>query len=674
MRLAYVSVCGFRGFSKPLYLEFARGFTVIDGRNGVGKSSIFDAIEFALLGTMDKYGTVSAAGETANNYIWWRGPSSSPTERFVEVGFDIEGDVVPIRRTMLQGPDPAALDRVTAAMISPEYAPEHALRQLCASSIIRDEHIARLSLDLSETDRFKRLRDAIGASDAERWIKRASRLHELAKRRKETAEREVGDATAAVNAAALRIEDLRQSIPDRSVIDESESRLISYARRFIQDAETESFREAVSRHQLIVDSLTRLEDEWPQTANTRSSVDELDQALKQESGKLAAAAGQENELGLAIAAARPSSEVRGTSQTYATLITSGQSLGLQEGHCPLCAAPRTVDEFKEGMDVGRRKVEALDSEALQLAEIEQRHQQLTLQKSTHQAEVVRLQSLKDAMIRRLGDFNTRLSEHGLLADVTLNDISEARQREQTALVQAKQDLAVLDTLRYAQSLDAQKAAQESAVSRRAAAEVKLGMMRRSEARTKAVHDAARRASGEVLNDRLDLVMPLMSEFYRRLRPHPIWEDIDYRLRGDVQRSLSLQVGEDLNPQFIYSSGQRRATGLAFLLSVNMSLSWNHWKSVLLDDPVQHIDDFRSVHLAEVLGQILKTDRQIICAAEDEALTDLIVRHLPVRAEREGKRVTLGVDGNGDLAKLKEITVAPHSSRIFAVEAPDRSAV
>jgi chromosome segregation protein len=674
MRLAYVSVCGFRGFSKPLRLEFARGFTVIDGRNGVGKSSIFDAIEFALLGTIGKYGTVSAAGETANSYIWWRGPGSSPTERFVEVGFDLDGETIPLRRTMLEEPEPAALERVTTAMISSEYAPEHALRQLCASSIIRDEHIATLSLDLSESDRFKRLRDALGASDADRWIKRGSRLYELAKRRREAAEKEVADATAAVTAAAVRIEELRKAIPDRSAVDEAETRLTTYAQRFVAASSPEASRDAISRHQLVVDGLARLEDDWPQIANGQSSLKELDQALDQERAKLAAASATAEELRANLAAVSPSSEVRSTSQTYATLLTSGQSLGLQEGHCPLCAASRTSDEFEQGIAIGRRRVDALDSEALKLAETEQRHQQAQAQKGVHEAEVVRLQSLKDALIRRLADFNSRLTSLGLAADATLADISETRQREQASVFQARQDLAVLDTLRYTQSLDTQKVAQESSQSRRAAAESKLGLMRRSEARTKAVYDAARRASGEVLNERLDLVMPLMSEFYRRLRPHPIWEDIDYRLRGDVQRSLLLQVGEDLNPQFIYSSGQRRATGLAFLLSVNLSLSWNNWKSLLLDDPVQHIDDFRSVHLAEVLAKIVSTDRQIICAAEDEALADLIVRHLPVTAAREGKRVTLGVNSDGALAKLREVTVAPHPSRVFAIEAPDRSAV
>jgi chromosome segregation protein len=37
MRLASVDICGFRGYRKRLRLEFADRFTIIDGRNGVGK-------------------------------------------------------------------------------------------------------------------------------------------------------------------------------------------------------------------------------------------------------------------------------------------------------------------------------------------------------------------------------------------------------------------------------------------------------------------------------------------------------------------------------------------------------------------------------------------------------------------------------------------------------------
>ena len=189
----------------------------------------------------------------------------------------------------------------------------------------------------------------------------------------------------------------------------------------------------------------------------------------------------------------------------------------------------------------------------------------------------------------------------------------------------------------------------------------------------ALHDAARRAAAETLDRRLERVLPLMSELYRRLRPHPWWSDIEYSIRGDVRRFLKLQVGEELNPQFLFSSGQRRATGLAFLLSVNLSLTWSRWESILLDDPVQHIDDFRTIHLAEVAAQLVSDGRQIICAVEDAALADLLCRRLPIERVGQAKRITLGPDTEGDLGKLSERTLTP-LLRNSLLATPGQSAV
>jgi hypothetical protein len=47
----------------------------------------------------------------------------------------------------------------------------------------------------------------------------------------------------------------------------------------------------------------------------------------------------------------------------------------------------------------------------------------------------------------------------------------------------------------------------------------------------ALHDAACRAAGETPDRRLDRVLPLMFELYRRLRPHPVWRDIEHSIRG-----------------------------------------------------------------------------------------------------------------------------------------------
>src|SRR5205823_9206237 len=95
-----------------------------------------------------------------------------------------------------------------------------------------------------------------------------------------------------------------------------------------------------------------------------------------------------------------------------------------------------------------------------------------------------------------------------------------------------------------------------------------------------------------------------------------------------------------NPQFLFSSGQRRATGLAFLLAVHLSRPWCIWRSLLLDDPVQHIDDYRALNLVEVLSAIRRTGRQVIVAVEDPALADVLCRRLRSANEYGGRHFDL----------------------------------
>lgn len=94
------------------------------------------------------------------------------------------------------------------------------------------------------------------------------------------------------------------------------------------------------------------------------------------------------------------------------------------------------------------------------------------------------------------------------------------------------------------------------------------------------------------------------------------------------------------------------------MSVNISLAWSRWRSILLDDPVQHVDDFRAVHVAEVCAQLVKEGRQIICAVEDAAFADLLCRRLPIDRCGQGKRITLGPASSGALAKLDERELNP----------------
>jgi chromosome segregation protein len=166
-----------------------------------------------------------------------------------------------------------------------------------------------------------------------------------------------------------------------------------------------------------------------------------------------------------------------------------------------------------------------------------------------------------------------------------------------------------------------------------------------------VEATLKRVGAEIVDERLSDLSPLLSELYLRLRPHTEWAEIQYLMRGDVRRFLSFNVGPDINPRFVFSSGQRRALGLSFLLAVHLSRKWCNLKTLMLDDPVQHIDDYRAMHLVEVLSSIRSLGWQVICAVEDSALADLLCRRLSIEASGEGVKVEMHFDNGKGISAL-----------------------
>jgi chromosome segregation protein len=658
LKLAYVDLCGFRGYRKRIRIEFAERFTIIDGRNGVGKSTIFDAVEFALTGTLSKYNEAKADGETVADYLWWTGEGPAPEDRYVDVGFYDGTDRMNIRRAQFGKLDVEKLTKITEKLCDPKLAPQAPLKQLCASSIIRDEHIASLSLDLKETERYALLRQALGANDADVWIERASQLAAFAKRRVDAALHDVTTVNTEMAVASRRIDEVRASLVAEGTMAEVVARLRAFANTEAPpDRLVGPVRERLAAAAGRAEALQKLVNRWAAVAGERLRLDLLIQTQ--------AAADRDKEMAAAAAVAVSKKGDRGAATALAaeaadliTLVAMGRRLGLKDGGCPLCATSQSHGEFERGMAAVEAIARRLDVEAAREAEQEQAR----LTAEARLAEASR--AAQSALTERLSafaiveSFDRDCKALGFGKDVTLGQIASQEAELRMSIESVQRDLRVLETLRFSGDLERAQRNEAEAKDRLARAQERFGRARKAEAAARALFDAARRAAGETLDQRLDRVLPLMSELYRRLRPHPIWREIEYSIRGDVKRFLKLKVGEDLNPQFLFSSGQRRATGLAFLLSVNVSLAWSRWRSILLDDPVQHVDDFRTVHLAEVTAQLVSEGRQIICAVEDAALADLFSRRLPIDRLGEAKRITLGPDVDGALAKLNEREINP----------------
>jgi len=658
VKLAHLVLNGFRGYRKPIHVDFADRFTIIDGRNGVGKSTIFDAIEFALTGVLSKYKDAKASGETVADYLWWAGEGPAPADRYVEVGF-VDGDTqMSVRRRQFEDPEAASLKAISEKLCDPRLAPAEPLSQLCASAIIRDEHITSLSLDLKETDRYALLRDALGAKDADTWIGRGAQLVSLAKRRTAAAQHDVTAANADIAAATRRLDEVRASLVAETVMAEAVERLRAFANTVVApDQLAGPVRERIAALGGEIEELQSISNQWNAAEAERLRMDALSKAVEAANAEKQAAARALQAITSTSETASASS-LAGEARSLVVLVTLGRQLGLRDGHCPLCAKGQSHEEFEQGMQAAETVARRLNESAARAEEREQmrRAAEARLTTATRAAEAAGAARMNTLNI--VNSFDQRRKALRIADDATIKEITARLVELRYTLENAQKDLRVLETLRFSVDLERAQRAEADAKTRLARAQERFGRARKAETGAQALHDAARRAASETLDRRLERVLPLMSELYRRLRPHPVWTDIEYSIRGDVRRFLKLQVGEDLNPQFLFSSGQRRATGLAFLLSVNLSLAWSRWRSILLDDPVQHVDDFRTVHLAELASHLVAGGRQVICAVEDAALADLLCRRLPIDRPEAAKRITLGMDGEGALTKLSERWLTP----------------
>jgi hypothetical protein len=517
------------------------------------------------------------------------------------------------------------------------------------------------------------MRDAIGAVDAADWIGRAQSLASAASARIKAMTTEAEQASQSLAAAVRQIDQARAALPAASLMSQAATRLQSSLNSSASpDQLPDIARRRMAEIAADVDALNPLAEQFDQIERVRAALPGLDGRVESAGQEVARARLVAEECAAAAASSPIATALSEQARQLEALVNFGRALDLRDGHCPLCESAISQAQFDHGLEAALTVARQLDAQALEQAEKERARDvanaALAAAEVAHQ-DVLAEHGVAKARVR---DFDERLATLSL-AGAKLGDI----ERRLSALEADRQaiaaDLRLIDTISLDRAVARATADQDNAKERIARAEARLGRARLAETRAKAIYDAARRAAAETLDQRLDRVLPLMSELYKRLRPHPVWTDIEYSVRGDVRRFLKLTVGGDVNPQFVFSSGQRRATGLAFLLSVNLSITWSRWRSILLDDPVQHVDDFRTVHLSEVLAHLCQSGRQIVCAVEDSALADLMCRRLPTSERAPGKRLTLGTDRAGAIAVVHEQQIAPLSRRALVLSEQSLSA-
>lgn len=350
----------------------------------------------------------------------------------------------------------------------------------------------------------------------------------------------------------------------------------------------------------------------------------------------------------------------------AELIQDGSEIGLIDGRCPLCNSPIAQNSFTAHLKEAKEMIGQKDNE---LSESVAARNQLS---ANLRAATTKTENTKRALKERQAAAETLNREHSRMLqevralDILLNEadatsadvLSRLAGELQQRLELIEFNTALLNASAVVSRMDKLKRDIEAAQKESTSVDFRITRLRNASEKAKHAADVIRRVTGEIVEERLAELSPLLGEIYLRLRPHVDWEEFSCFMRGDVRRLLSFEVG-GLNPRFFFSSGQRRAAGLAFLLAVHLSRPWCRLETLVLDDPVQHIDDYRTLHLAETLSAVRRLHRQVICTVEDSALAQLLWRRMRSSEGDDGVLVSLKYDP-GEGVKLDEISSAPPS--------------
>jgi exonuclease SbcC len=153
-----------------------------------------------------------------------------------------------------------------------------------------------------------------------------------------------------------------------------------------------------------------------------------------------------------------------------------------------------------------------------------------------------------------------------------------------------------------------------------------------------LHTHVQRVRSEVENWRLRRYEPTLNVIYRRLSPHPLFGPIKISVNSET-KTLKIQVdvseqlsdgdsdGKGLAPLRYFSEAQQNILALSLFLSNSIHQRWSHFGPILLDDPVQNMDDLNANALIDSLRTLVNQKRQFVLATCDIDFYRLLVLKL-----------------------------------------------
>lgn len=658
----------FRGFRDSREFDLSASAVIVTGPNGTGKTSFFDALQWCLLGSIQRLEDLRARRNVEhilNQYRLGR-------KATVELDLVIAGEPLTLRRSGDHTGSTLELRRPgTAPIFGPEA--DEALRNLLlpntdlaleaalTTSGLMQQDVMRGVLEAKPADRYRHLTTVLGLGQLEGFEEATRTLASEATKRASSAKSErdriagaLSQARERLAAAQTRLESLPQIEALREEISayltttpaslEGPTAEIDLAHQDAVKALATQFGSTLDAVSKCVASI-RHAQELQASLQPEPTADEsasLRAAQEAAEGDLETARVNSKSLEDRLLAAR--STAAEMAQLAALAIPQLTDV------CPVCG--QSIDPAHIEAELRARADDTQSIVALQ-TELEAARDAIR----TAEMRVSEARAVSEAVEARLTQWKqfrsaqaqaeerlVRLTEEKFVVRPTarsVDDFAEAADSVTEYLTSRRSRL-----LEFLNAFDQQH---ERGLVERSSAEVSnlekalaasessfVTETKRSQ-QLKQLSDQSVAARVEVTEERVRAMQPLVANIFQRLDPHPAFKTIEFELDTYYRQGTTSPLVRDIvegvsaDPLVVFSTSQANIVALSYFIAMSLSSGDRGLPFLLLDDPVQSMDDVNVLGFAD-LCRHLQSRRQLIVSTHERRFAGLLERKLAPRTE------------------------------------------
>ncbi|MEO9237364.1 MAG: AAA family ATPase [Jatrophihabitantaceae bacterium] len=676
----------FRGFADSVDIDLNASVIIVHGPNGLGKTSLFDALQWVLVGELARLR--EARMRQSDEYIV--NAYRPGQEAVVDVQLRLNGQQVRLVRRGNHSRSILTWISAEAGTLTGQEAEDLLARMfsggtdldlatsLNACGLLQQDATrdVLLSKPRDRYDTFSKILGLGELADIQQWARNNA---DAANTDFKNAEGQVAAAELETVQAEQRLSALRRTAAERPVLADVTARLhaLVASSGFPHAVSLESRDEAAvatAAASTVAREAASLADDIRRLMAESASLGQADPVdTEAASARRIVATSSLEVVGIELAQARTELDRLQAAQESLATMASAVLPHVDGPSCPVCGQGVDEDDLRdrlrqleEGLSTVdtqvrvanlARALAAAESELVLAANAEREGIAIALTRQRLQLDLERARERIAALLSPPALFGlSRQLDITEEASGRLDALADAASRVAAMgreLISAWDATATADETRAVSALAAATAQTDASLVRREG----LAIAKSAAAN---LHEATRSARLEVVRREFARLGPLAQDIYSRLDPHPTFRDID--LVSEMYRSVGTTIAQvrdpvsdvAADPMLIFSSAQSNIAAISYLMALNLAASVGA-PVLLLDDPLQAMDDVNVLGFADLCRHV-RRQRQLFVSTHEKRFAVLLERKLAPRhpSDRTISIELVGWDRSGPVIKPRDV--------------------